>query len=107
LTLDALRKMFMTRLLIRAALLLLAVFACKPGVPPAVLSTLPVNGQTEVPLNTQIRVAFSEAMDTASVEAAFSFHPPTAGAFEWGERITDVLEAGAGFRPRRAVHIHD
>ncbi len=73
----------MTRLLIRAALLLLAVFACKPGVPPAVLSTLPVNGQTEVPLNTQIRVAFSEAMDTASVEAAFSFHPPTAGAFEW------------------------
>jgi hypothetical protein len=73
------------RRLIVPALLLLVAFACKQGdnTPPSVVSTFPANSATGVPTNTQIRVTFSEAMDTASVEAAFSITPAVAGAFEW------------------------
>ena len=65
--------------------LLLVLLACKPAdsTPPSVLSTFPANGATGVPLNTQIRVTFSEQMDTASAEAAFGITPVVAGTFEW------------------------
>lgn len=77
--------MFCIRRLILPALLLLGLFACKPAdnTQPSVVSTYPVNSATEVPTNTQIRVTFSEAMDTASAEAAFHVAPPVTGAFEW------------------------
>ncbi len=39
---------------------------------PTILSVLPPDGATDVPLNTVIEVDFSEPMDTASVERAFS-----------------------------------
>jgi len=66
------------------ALLLIAVFACKrDATRPTVLSTLPANGATGVPTNTQVRLTFSEAMDTASVRAAFSIEPATADRFDW------------------------
>ena len=73
------------RRLILPALLFLAALACKPAdsTPPDVVSTYPTDGATGVPTNTQVRVTFSEAMDTASVEAAFGIAPITAGSFEW------------------------
>ncbi|MBN2466428.1 Ig-like domain-containing protein [candidate division WOR-3 bacterium] len=66
-------------------LLVLAAFACEQpdSTRPRIVSTYPTNGASGVPTNTQIRVAFSEAMATASVEAAFSITPATAGEFEW------------------------
>ena len=65
--------------------LCLLLFACKQAdtTPPSVVSTYPANGATSVPTNTQIRVTFSEAMDTASAEAAFRTTPMVAGKFEW------------------------
>jgi len=73
------------RRLILPALFILGFLACKPAddTPPAVVSTHPTNGATGVPTNTQIRVAFSEAMDAASVQAAFSIAPVTSGRFDW------------------------
>jgi hypothetical protein len=73
------------RRLIPTALLLLVVLACKPvdSTPPAVVSTFPANGATGVATNTQIRVTFSEPMDAASAQAAFSLAPVTAGKFDW------------------------
>jgi len=67
------------------SLLLLGFLACKPAdnTPPTVVSTFPAGGATGVPTNTQVRVAFSEAMDAASVEAAFAIAPATAGLFDW------------------------
>ena len=64
--------------------LLLALFACKQAdtTPPSVVSTYPTDGATGVPTNTQVRVTFSEPMDTASVEAAFSIAPSVTGTFE-------------------------
>ncbi|HTW93060.1 MAG TPA: Ig-like domain-containing protein [bacterium] len=50
---------------------------------PGVVSTYPASGTSGVPSNTQIRMAFSEAMDTASVRAAFSMTPAAMGKFEW------------------------
>jgi hypothetical protein len=47
-----------------------------------VTSTYPTNGATGVPTNARIRVTFSEAMDTASAEGAFSITGAT-GAFQW------------------------
>lgn len=46
-------------------------------------STYPVNGASGVPVNTRIRVTFSEAMDTALAEAAFGTTPAIAGTFQW------------------------
>ena len=73
------------RRLIPAALLLLIVFACKASdsTPPGVVSTFPAGGATGIPTNTQIRVTFSEAMDTASAEAAFHIAPAATGTFQW------------------------
>jgi hypothetical protein len=77
--------MLYARRLTLPVLLLLAFLACKQAdsTPPVVVSTHPANGAFGVPTNTQIRIAFSEAMDTMSVQAAFSVAPVTAGRFDW------------------------
>jgi hypothetical protein len=64
---------------------LLSLLACEQAdnTRPGIVSTYPANGASGVPTNSQVRIAFSEAMDTASVEAAFSITPATAGEFEW------------------------
>jgi len=73
--------MLYARRLILPALLLLS---CHTGRwEPWVQSMYPENGATDVPTNAQIRLFFATGMDTASVEAAFSILPATAGSFEW------------------------
>jgi hypothetical protein len=72
----------------RLAVVLLTVLvflACKlpDNTPPSVVSTYPANSATGVPTNTQIRVTFSEPMDTVSVQTAFDIAPATAGSFQW------------------------
>lgn len=70
--------------------MLLAAFACRQpdSTRPRIVATHPASGATGVPTNAQIRLAFSEAMETASVESAFSIVPATGGSFEW---VSDSL----------------
>jgi len=53
--------------------------------PPTIISVSPSGGATGVPVTTTISVTFSEAMNTASAEAAFSITPSVAGTFSWVE----------------------
>lgn len=49
--------------------------------PPYVVSIL----ASRAPLDAIVRITFSEPMDRASVEVAFSIDPPTAGGLSWQE----------------------
>ncbi|RLF32798.1 MAG: hypothetical protein DRN08_06220, partial [Thermoplasmata archaeon] len=53
--------------------------------PPTIISVSPSGGATGVPVTTKISATFSEAMNTASVEAAFSITSSVAGTFIWVE----------------------
>jgi len=53
--------------------------------PPTITSASPTDGATGVPVTTTISATFSEAMNTASVEAAFSITSGVAGTFSWVE----------------------
>ncbi len=53
------------------------------GSPPSVLSTAPANGDTNIPVNTDISFSFSKAMNKASVEGAFSSSPAITCAWSW------------------------
>ncbi|MCD4798616.1 MAG: Ig-like domain-containing protein, partial [Methanosarcinales archaeon] len=53
--------------------------------PPTVTGNEPTG--TDVPVSTQIHVTFSEAMDQASAESAFSTSPVTFGSFGWNGNI--------------------
>ena len=68
---------------------------------PTITSVSPVSGATGVPGTAAVTASFSEAMDTASAQAAFSLVPsaggaPVAGQFSWsGNAMT--------FRPSAAL----
>ncbi len=51
--------------------------------PPYVVETDPDNGEENVSIYASIEVTFSEPMNTASAEAAFSILPSVAGLFSW------------------------
>lgn len=51
--------------------------------PPSVLDVFPVHGSTDVLLDTDIRMTFSEPVDEPSLESSFSIFPPTAGIWNW------------------------
>ncbi|MBU4143590.1 MAG: right-handed parallel beta-helix repeat-containing protein [Candidatus Thermoplasmatota archaeon] len=50
---------------------------------PFVVSVYPLDSAIDVPRNTTISVTFSEPMDHASVEAAFTINPSVSGNFTW------------------------
>lgn len=54
-----------------------------PDPAPTVTSTSPLDGATGVGTNASIAMTFSEPMDAASVEAAFSLNPPTPGTMTY------------------------
>jgi len=54
---------------------------------PRVVTTSPSDGATDVVTNTNIRITFSERMDTASGESAFNINPATDGSFSWQDSI--------------------
>jgi serine protease AprX len=61
--------------------------------PPTVTSVSPVEGATNVPRSTNVSVVFSEAMNQAATQGAFSLQDPSsssvAGAFSWnGDTLT-------------------
>jgi hypothetical protein len=54
---------------------------------PTVVATIPQDGATNVAINTNITIAFSELMDAASVSQAFSTNPTNTGEFAWNDTI--------------------
>jgi uncharacterized repeat protein (TIGR01451 family) len=50
---------------------------------PSVAGHLPMRGDYGIPIDTQIEIHFSEAMNTTSVEQAITFDPPVEGNFTW------------------------
>ncbi len=60
---------------------------------PTVLSTTPTNNATGVSRTAQINITFSEAMDTATTEAAFSISPSVGGTKTWNSQQTQMFFA--------------
>jgi len=54
-------------------------FQTENGTPPRVLSTTPVDGETDVAVTSPLTIAFDEPMLRDSVEAAWTVTPETAG----------------------------
>jgi alpha-tubulin suppressor-like RCC1 family protein/photosystem II stability/assembly factor-like uncharacterized protein len=58
--------------------------------PPTITNNLPTG--TEVSINSPVKITFSEPMDQASAESAFSIAPTVAGSFSWlGNEMTYTL----------------
>jgi hypothetical protein len=63
-----------------------------------VLSTRPGHGETAVDPSAPILVQWSEPMDRASAEAAFSLNPAASGSFAWAGD-TMIFRSDGGFSP--------
>lgn len=57
---------------------------------PTIVSTTPANASTKVAVNAPIVIVFSEAMNTNTVQSAFSTSPATSGSFTWNGPGTQV-----------------
>src|SRR5207244_4313731 len=58
--------------------------------PPTVSGSTPSNGATNVPLTSPASIIFSETMDQASAQSAFSPSPNVSGAFSWNATSTTM-----------------
>lgn len=58
------------------------------SIPPTVINKSPADGATGVPINTSLSLTFSEPMNEASVEAAFSASPAVTCTFLWDSTST-------------------
>jgi outer membrane protein assembly factor BamB len=58
--------------------------------PPTIESTLPSNGASNVPPNTNVTITFSEAMEKGATENAISSSPPISGTFTWDSSVRAV-----------------
>ncbi len=57
---------------------------------PVVKSFEPSNGSADVDLRRPISITFSQKMDRASAEAAFSIDPPVQGTFRWADEVVEA-----------------
>jgi glycosidase len=74
---------------------------------PVVLSISPAHDSREIGLASPIVIQFSGAMDTKSVEAAFSTLPLVEGAFSWSatrDKLTFTPQ-GSGFPPHTMIEV--
>jgi alpha-2-macroglobulin len=71
--------------------------------PPALVETDPAAG-SQVPLDQPISLYFNQAMDKASVEAAFSVDPQTPGTIGWTDDATLVFTPGQPLTPESALN---
>lgn len=66
-------------------------FTTGTGAAPAVTSITPADGETDVGLNTNIEIAFSQQMDATATQAAFGANPGISCTFLWnaaGDTLT-------------------
>jgi Bacterial Ig-like domain len=72
--------------------------------PPTVVSTVPINGATNVPINTTVTATFSEAMDSASVATGGAFTlKATLGASVTGTVTYNTVTHIATFTPSSSL----
>lgn len=64
---------------------------------PIVKSFDPPNGGADVDLRRPISITFSQKMDRASAEAAFSIDPPVQGSFRWTDEVVEAPD-NMGYR---------
>lgn len=67
--------------------------------PPIVKGISPLNASTDVDLRQPISVTFSQKMDHASAEAAFSLTPPVKGTFRWADEASESPQDRASSEP--------
>ena len=65
---------------------------------PKIVSTIPVNKATNVPVRTKVIVNFSEPMNTTTTQSAFGMVPVTAGTFSWQNNSSSMV-----FTPAKAL----
>lgn len=65
-------------------------FTTEDNVPPTVTSTSPTDGSTSVSISTTIDITFSEEMDQASTENAFSIENGVTGTLSWNAAGTTM-----------------
>jgi hypothetical protein len=53
------------------------------GVPPQIILLDPIDGATEVPLNQDVAITFSESMNETATQDAFEISPTVLGNFTW------------------------
>ncbi|HKW29996.1 MAG TPA: alpha-amylase family glycosyl hydrolase, partial [Verrucomicrobiae bacterium] len=75
---------------------------------PVVTAISPGHDAREIPPTAPIAIRFSQPMDTASVEHAFSTEPPVKGAFFWSPARDEVrfTPESPGFQPQTMVTVH-
>jgi hypothetical protein len=80
-------------------LLLSFLFQCEKNdtLSPTITRTIPEDGATDVSINTNITIAFSEPMDTASVWQAFRINPTVTGSVSWSNDNVLLFTPGANF----------
>lgn len=71
-------------------------YSVLPIYAPSVLRMVPTAGATSVALNTKIIVVFSQAMDAASAQSAFSMTPSRSGTFSWDSTGTEMTFTPSG-----------
>ncbi|NLF98482.1 MAG: hypothetical protein GX569_17245 [Candidatus Riflebacteria bacterium] len=59
--------------------------------PPTITSTQPVAGSYDVPVNQQIKILFSKAMDQTKTQAAVTVSPAVTPAFTWENADTTMV----------------
>ncbi|MCZ7552005.1 MAG: hypothetical protein B6D39_07445 [Anaerolineae bacterium UTCFX2] len=76
------RNLLKVGLLVGALAILAAVSVFVWGA-PRVLEVLPADGSEGVPARAQVKITFSQPLDSAATEARLSFDPPIEGAYTW------------------------
>lgn len=75
------------RMLIRPTILILAVFVIYKiypyFTPPKIITTIPENTASEIPLKSSFEIIFDRPMLKKTVEKSFSIEPKVDGTFEW------------------------
>jgi hypothetical protein len=64
--------------------------------PPTVTNTSPANGAIDVPVSTAIVITFSEPMNQAAAQGAFSIRPSIPGSFGWNAAGTIMTYVPSG-----------
>ncbi len=83
-------------------------FRTAPDPPPRVMGITPADLSNDVPLDASVSVAFSESMNTASAQSAFSLSNGVSavpGAFSWSGTTEIIFNPSADFSHSTEYHV--